>query len=493
MTKRQELAEETKRKIIEIGMKLILEKGFDSVSVEDITKECGVSKGSFYTYFKTKEDFVQQIYNRPFEDFEKEIDQMREIGIYDKLNYYFKQYMLNVEKTGIQIIRQWIKNVIDPNAKNIDNSFSKLDYDRQCLKNILQNSVVDNQLKKETPVDSLTDIIIHEMYGRLIEWCMSDGNFKLCDEIETYFELVLKKIIKLYLKSENVEKIEEKEYVEKIILNNGIEIPNIGIGTFMLRPDDAEEAVYNALKSGYRMIDTANAYLNEKAVGRGIEKSEVRREDIFISTKLWPTLYENENAINKTLERLGINYIDLLFIHQPSGNYMAGYRQLEKAYKKGIIRSIGISNFYGKKLREILEHAEIKPQVIQVEAHPYYPQVELQEQLKKEDIKIMSWYPLGHGDVNLMKEDVFIELQEKYHKTCAQIILKWHLQMGYIVIPGSRNPEHIKENFDIYDFSLTEGDMRKIASINKNMKYYNPSPEKEESYAYVNLNIDGQK
>lgn len=492
MAKRQELAEETKSKIIEIGVKLILENGFDNVSVEDITKECGISKGSFYTYFKTKEDFIQILYNSPFKELENEISQMINKDIFEKLNYYFFHYIKKVEKTGIQIIRQWIKNVVDPNAKNIDNSFSKLKHDTEFLRKILENAVVDNQLMQEIPIDLVTNFIIDEMYGMIVCWCMSDGNLKLSECTKIYCEM-LGRIIEPYKKDNVIEEIKETRDVEIIKLNNEIQIPNIGIGTFMLRPDDAEEAVYNALKSGYRMIDTANAYLNEKAVGRGIEKSGINRQEIFISTKLWPTLYENQNAIYKTLERLGVDYIDLLFIHQPSGNYMAGYRQLERAYKKGIIRSIGISNFYGKKLKEILENAEIKPQVIQVEAHPYYPQLELQEQLKKDNIKLMSWYPLGHGDVNLMKEDVFTKLQKKYHKTCAQIILKWHLQMGYIVIPGSRNPEHIKENFNIFDFSLTEEDMRDIASINKNMRYYNPSQEKEESYAYINLNIDGQK
>lgn len=255
-------------------------------------------------------------------------------------------------------------------------------------------------------------------------------------------------------------------------LNNNIEIPEIGLGTFMLAPVDAEKSVYEAIKAGYRLIDTANAYVNERAVGRGIKKSEIKREDLFVSTKLWPSEYENENAIDETLERLGLDYIDLLFLHQPAGNYMAGYKNLEKAYKDGKIKAIGVSNFEGKYIDELLEKCEIKPQVIQVEAHPYYTQDDLRKILDKYDIKLMSWYPLGHGDSNLINEEVFKEIGKKYNKTPVQVILRWHIDMGFIVIPGSKNPVHIKENFDILDFKLSEDDMRNIAKINKNERYY---------------------
>ena len=255
-------------------------------------------------------------------------------------------------------------------------------------------------------------------------------------------------------------------------LNNGVEMPQIGLGTFMLGPNDAQNSVREALKIGYRLIDTANAYVNERAVGRGIKQSGIKREEIFLSTKLWPTEYENENAIDETLERLGVDYIDLLFLHQPSGNYIKGYKQLEKAYKEGKIRSIGISNFEGKFIQEILNTCDIKPQVIQVECHPYFAQDELRKITDKNDIKIMSWYPLGHGDSNLINEDIFKELGSKYGKTPAQIILKWHIQMGFIVIPGSKNVEHIKDNFNIFDFELSDDDMDRILSINKNKRYY---------------------
>ena len=281
--------------------------------------------------------------------------------------------------------------------------------------------------------------------------------------------------------------------MEIIRLNNGVEMPDFGIGTFLLSPDEAERSVYEALQCGYRMVDTANAYMNEKAVGRAIRRSGVNREEIFVSTKLWPTVYEDNNAVDETLKRLGLDYVDLLFIHQPAGNYMAGYRQMEKAYKEGKIKAIGISNFHDEKLRDILENAQIKPQVIQTEAHPYFPQTALREELKDYDIRIMAWYPLGHGDRALINEPVFAKLAEKYGKTPAQIILRWHTQMGFIVIPGSKNPDHVRENFEIFDFKLTEDEMKEIAAIDKGVRYYNATPEQEEAYASMTLDLDSQK
>lgn len=268
-----------------------------------------------------------------------------------------------------------------------------------------------------------------------------------------------------------------------MILNNKVGIPQIGLGTFMIEPKDAEVSVREAIKMGYRLIDTANAYVNERAVGSGIKASGVDRSEIFVSTKLWPTEYENANAIDKTLERLGLNYIDLLFLHQPAGNYIAGYEMLEKAYKEGKIKAIGISNFEGKYINEILDKFEIKPQVIQVEAHPYYTQDELRKTLDKYDIKLMSWYPIGHGDKKLIEENIFKELGKKYNKSSVQIILRWHLQMGFIVIPGSKDIEHIKDNLDILNFELSKDEMNEISKINKNVRYYNRTDEQLDHFA----------
>ncbi len=260
--------------------------------------------------------------------------------------------------------------------------------------------------------------------------------------------------------------------MEKIILNNKLECPVVGIGTFMLSPAEAENSVREALKMGYSLVDTANAYVNERACGRGIKDSGLKREKVFVSTKLWPSEYENPKAVDETLERLGVDYVDLLYIHQPAGNWMAGYRQLEKAYRDGKAKSIGISNFEGKYIVELETKWEIVPQFIQVEAHPYFTQQELRKTLDKYDIKLMSWYPLGHGDTALMNEPVFTELGKKYGKTSAQVILRWHTQMGFVVIPGSRNVAHIKDNLDILDFKLTDDEMAEIAKLDKGERYY---------------------
>lgn len=266
-------------------------------------------------------------------------------------------------------------------------------------------------------------------------------------------------------------------------LNNGISIPVIGIGTYTIAPKDARRSVCEALQMGYRLVDTANAYVNERSVGRGIKDSGVVREDIFVSSKLWPVEYENQNAVDETLERLSLDYIDLLFLHQPAGNYMAGYRMLEKAVKEGKVRAIGISNFEGRYIDEVLANCELKPQVIQVEAHPYFTQDELRITLDQHGIRLMSWYPLGHGDGGLLNEPVFRKLGEKYRKTSAQIILRWHTQMGFIVIPGSKNTAHIRDNFEILDFTLTDDEMKEIAKINKNERYYTRTDAQLEQFA----------
>lgn len=271
--------------------------------------------------------------------------------------------------------------------------------------------------------------------------------------------------------------------MEKIKLNNGLECPAIGIGTFMLSPEDAENSVREALKMGYSLVDTANAYVNERAVGRGIKTSGVKREEVFISSKLWPSEYENEHAVDETLERLGVDYVDLLYIHQPAGNWLNGYRQLEKAYKEGKAKSIGISNFEGKYIEELQDKWEIVPQFIQVEAHPYFTQKELRKTLDKYGIKLMSWYPLGHGDKSLINEPVFVKLGKKYGKTPAQVILRWHTQMGFAVIPGSRNTDHIRDNLNILDFTLTNDEMAEIAALDKDMRYYRRTDAQLEQFA----------
>ena len=281
--------------------------------------------------------------------------------------------------------------------------------------------------------------------------------------------------------------------MEYATLNNGIKMPMAGIGTFLLTPDEAEASVLSALENGYRLIDTANAYVNEKAVGRAIKKSGLKREEIFLETKLWPSFYEQEDAVEKTLERLGTDYIDLPLIHQPAGNYIAGYQLMEKAYKAGKVKAIGLSNFNQEQTQEILDICEIKPAVLQTEVHPYSQEKELKDFLAKEDIIIQAWYPLGHGDKALLEEPLFSKLGKKYGKTNAQIILRWHIQDGNIVIPGSKNPDHIKDNFDLFDFTLTEEEMAEISDINKNKRYYTSTPELLKRYMEMVPDVDGQK
>ena len=281
--------------------------------------------------------------------------------------------------------------------------------------------------------------------------------------------------------------------MEYATLNNGLKMPMAGIGTFLLTPDEAEPSVLAALEDGYRLIDTANAYVNEKAVGRAMKKSGLKREEIFLETKLWPSFYEDEDAVDKTLERLGTDYIDLLLIHQPAGNYVAGYRQMEKAYKEGKVRAIGLSNFNQGQIEAILSLCEVKPAVLQTEVHPYFQERELKKFLERAGMVIQAWYPLGHGDKALLEEPLFAELAKKYGKTNAQVILRWHIQAGNIVIPSSKNPAHIKDNFDLFDFSLTEEEMAKITALDKDTRYYTSTPEMLQRYAEMVPDVDGQK
>ena len=281
--------------------------------------------------------------------------------------------------------------------------------------------------------------------------------------------------------------------MEYATLNNGVKMPMAGIGTFLLTPDEAEASVLSALQCGYRLIDTANAYVNEKAVGRAIKKSGVPRKDIFLETKLWPSFYEQADAVDKTLQRLDTDYIDLLLLHQPAGNYIAGYRLMEKACQEGKVRAIGLSNFTPDQIQEILDICEVKPAVLQTEVHPYSQEKELKKFLAREGMVIQAWYPLGHGDRNLREEPLFTELGKKYGKSNTQIILRWHIQAGDIVIPGSKNPEHIKANLDLFDFALTDEEMEKIAAMDRQKRYYHSTPEMLKRYAEMVPDVDGQK
>ncbi len=253
-----------------------------------------------------------------------------------------------------------------------------------------------------------------------------------------------------------------------VLLNDGREMPILGIGTFTLTQEQAENSVYHALEYGYRLVDTAAAYNNEEGVGKGIAKSGVPREEIFVTTKLWPANY-NMEGIDACLERLGLEYVDLMLLHQPMGDYIGGYKAMEEAVKQGKIKSIGVSNFAKAQFEEIMEIAEIPPAINQVETHLWNQQLPMIDFLDKYGTVIEAWFPLGgRGNTQkLFAEPVIVELGEKYNKSSAQIILRWHLQTGHIAIPGSSNPDHILENISIFDFELTDEEIARINALNK--------------------------
>ncbi len=266
-----------------------------------------------------------------------------------------------------------------------------------------------------------------------------------------------------------------------VTLTSGYEMPILGLGTWTQSNEETANSVYYALEYGYRLIDTAQYYGNEYGVGEGLRRAIddgiVTREEVFITTKIMPSSYNNAySSIDESLERLGVDYIDLLLIHQPGSNDEAVYKAMEQGVRDGKVRSIGISNYYTKEeVDEVLSYATITPAVIQNENHIYYQNTELQEYVSRYGIIIESWYPFGgrgHTSENFNNETIK-SIATKYNKTSAQIILRWQLQAGYIVIPGSSNPDHILENYSIFDFELDDEDMKNIANINKNQRYEN--------------------
>jgi diketogulonate reductase-like aldo/keto reductase len=269
-----------------------------------------------------------------------------------------------------------------------------------------------------------------------------------------------------------------------VTLNDGNKIPQFGLGVYMV-PEGAaaREACLSALKTGVRHIDTAHAYQNERSVGEAVRESGIPREEIWTTSKLWPSEYgegKTAEAIDKMLGRSGTEYIDLLLLHQQFGDYIGAWRDMEKAVSGGKIKSIGISNFESERLEEICEAAMIKPSVLQVECHPYYQQAALKKRLAGYGTKIEAWYPLGHGDAGLIEELLFTDLAKKYGKSNVQIILRWHIQEGTIVFPKTTNPEHLKANFDIFDFELSDGEMKKIRSLDRGIRFFNMTLEEQE-------------
>ena len=269
-----------------------------------------------------------------------------------------------------------------------------------------------------------------------------------------------------------------------ITLNDGNKIPQFGLGVFQISGDEkTKEACLEAFKLGYRHVDTAHAYQNERGVGQAVKESGIPREEIWITSKLWPSEYgegKTAKAIDKMLERLQTDHIDLLLLHQQFGDYLGAWKDMEKAVAESKVKSIGLSNFESERLEEVLAAATIHPSVLQVECHPYYQQNDLKKRIAPYNTVIDSWYPLGHGDAALIEEPVFTKLSEKYGKSNAQIILRWHIQEGIIVFPKSSNPVHIKENIDIFDFELTEEEMNEIRQLDKGFRYFTMTLKEQE-------------
>ena len=262
--------------------------------------------------------------------------------------------------------------------------------------------------------------------------------------------------------------------MEFVTLNTGAKMPIEGFGVFQV-PDAAvcEQAVYDAIKTGYRLIDTAQAYMNEEAVGKAVNRAIadglVSREELFVTTKLWVSNMKTEDgayaSLKESLAKLDMEYIDLILIHQPMGDYFAGYRALEKAYKEGWVKAIGVSNFYPAILANFCENVEIMPAVNQVELHPFFTQDSAITLMKEYGIAPQAWGPLAEGRHGIFTHPVLTEIGAKYGKTAAQIVLKWNAQRGVSILPKSVHVERMKQNFDIWNFTLSDEDMQKIAAL----------------------------
>lgn len=279
--------------------------------------------------------------------------------------------------------------------------------------------------------------------------------------------------------------------VPMVQLNNGILMPQFGLGTF-LQPSDSvcEQSCLTALKAGYRHIDTAHAYNDEAGVGRAVKNSGIPREEIWITSKLWPTEYgegKTLKAIDEMLERMQLEYIDLLYVHQPLGDFVGAWKDMEKAVAMGKVRALGISNFDASDevFNKIMSESTVKPAVLQIECHPYAQRLAMREKVKPYGIHVTCWFPLGGAMSNgaLFKDPTIIAIAEAHGKSPAQIILRWHMQEGFSAIPGASNPDYIKENIEIFDFELTDEEMAQMRGLNKEKRFFNmPLEEKERAY-----------
>ncbi|MDO4909756.1 MAG: aldo/keto reductase [Corynebacterium sp.] len=270
-----------------------------------------------------------------------------------------------------------------------------------------------------------------------------------------------------------------------IKLNDSNSIPQFGLGVYQIEPGEATyKAVYDAIKQGYRHIDTAHAYQNERSVGEAVRAAIadglVTREEIWITSKLWITDYTDPEAMNKTLDRLGLEYVDLMLLHQQFGDYVAGYKLLEKAKELGQVRSIGLSNF-DERLDDLLANTTVPPAITQVELHPYHQRRRLKERMAPLGTVFESWYPLGHGDPKLLSEPAIVAAAEAHGKTPAQALLRWHIQEGNVVFPRTTNPAHMAENIDIFDFELSPEEQAAISALDRDRGYYDVPLEEMEA------------
>ncbi len=280
--------------------------------------------------------------------------------------------------------------------------------------------------------------------------------------------------------------------VPMVKLNNGVWMPRFGLGTFLQPSNDVcRQSCLTALRAGYRHIDTAHAYYDEEGVGEAVRESGIPREEIWITSKLWPTEYgegKTLKAIDEMLERMQLDYIDLLYVHQPVGDFVGAWKDMEKAVRMGKVRALGISNFDANDevWDTIMEEAEIKPAVLQIECHPYAQRLEMRKKAAAEGIQVECWFPLGGAmsDGALLKDPVIMKIAEAHGKTPAQVILHWHIQEGFSVIPGASNPDYIKENIRIFDFALTDGEMEQIRSLNKEQRFFNATLEDVEKMVW---------
>ncbi|MDP4084587.1 MAG: aldo/keto reductase [Bacillota bacterium] len=257
--------------------------------------------------------------------------------------------------------------------------------------------------------------------------------------------------------------------MQKVTLNNGVEMPILGFGVFQIQDEnECEQAVYDAIMAGYRLIDTAASYLNEESVGRAIRRSGVPREELFITTKLWvqDTGYERtKKAFEKSLERLQLDFLDLYLIHQPFGDVYGSWRAMEELYREGKIRAIGVSNFYPDRLTDFIIHNEVTPAVNQVETHVFNQQIESAKLMKENNVQIESWGPFAEGKNNMFQNEILVSIAEKHNKSVAQLVLRWLTQRGVVAIPKSVRKERIIENFNIFDFELSQEDIERIANL----------------------------